>query len=248
MMGFVPIFKRELHSLVVTPIAWVVSTAFLIIMGLFFFFLLVSFGAAEDVVRSSGPIETFFGGSVFFYFPLVLICPVLTMRLFAEERRTGTIEALMTTPCTPAAIVLGKFGATFTVFIAMWAPTLLYMVILSRFGEIDWRIVGTGYLGVFLVGGAYLSVGTLASSLTTNQLSAAVGSAVFILMVFLVGFLSTIAEEGPLRSAAEHVSVSSLMNDLSRGLLDTRRLVFWGSFIVLPLFATVRTVEAWRWG
>jgi ABC-2 type transport system permease protein len=91
-------------------------------------------------------------------------------------------------------------------------------------------------------------VGTLASSLTTNQLSAAVGSAVFILMVFLVGFLSTIAEEGALRSAAEHVSVSSLMNDLSRGLLDTRRLMFWGSFIVLPLFATVRTVEAWRWG
>ena len=248
MSGFWPIFKRELWSLVVTPIAWVVSTAFLIIMGLFFFFLLVSFGAAEDVVRASGPIETFFGGSVFFYFPMVLICPVLTMRLFAEERRTGTIEALMTTPCTPAAIVLGKFFATLTAFIAMWSPTLLYMVILGRFGEIEWNIVWTGYLGVVLVGGAYLSVGTLASSLTQNQLSAAVGSAVFILMIFLVGFLATIVEDGPMRAAAEHVSVSALMNDLSRGLVDTRRLVFWLSFMIVPLFATVRTVEAWRWG
>jgi ABC-2 type transport system permease protein len=237
MRGFIAIFKRELLSLFVTPIAWVVSTAFLIIMGLFFFFLLVSFGAAEDVVRASGPIETFFGGSVFFYFPLVLICPVLTMRLFAEERRSGTIEALMTTPCTPTAIVLAK-----------WLPTLLYMFILSGFGEIDWRLVGTGYLGVLLVGGAYLSVGTLASALTQSQLTAAVGAAIFILMVFLVGFLSTVAEDGPMRAAAEHISVSSLMNDVSRGLVDSRRLVFWLSFILVPLFATVRTVEAWRWG
>jgi ABC-2 type transport system permease protein len=246
--GFIPIFKRELLSMFVTPIAWVVSTAFLIIMGLFFFFLLVSFGAAEDVVRASTPIETFFGGSVFFYFPLVLICPVLTMRLFAEERRSGTIEALMTTPCTPTAIVLAKYLAVLVVFVAMWLPTLLYMLILSSFGDIDWRLVATGYLGVLLVGGAYLSVGTLASALTQSQLTAAVGAAIFILMVFLVGFLSAVAEDGPMRAASEHVSVSSLMNDVSRGLVDTRRLVFWLSFIVVPLFATVRTVEAWRWG
>ncbi|MFO0553372.1 MAG: ABC transporter permease subunit [Polyangiaceae bacterium] len=246
--GTLPILKRELISLYTTPIAWVTTAAFLLVQGFYFFLLLLTFAAQQDVVEGVGPAEAFFGQSAFFYFPLVLICPILTMRLFAEERRSGTIEALLTAPVGTAGVVLGKYLATLVTYVAMWAPTALYMVILTRFGQIDWRTVGTGYLGVFLVGAAYLSVGTLASSLTTSQLAAAVGSAVFILTVFLLGFGGPFVESETLRSICTHISVSSLMEDFSRGLVDSRRLVFWGSFTLVPLYVTARNVESWRWG
>lgn len=248
MRGLLPVLKRELLALFVTPIAWVVTAAFLLLQGLYFFFLLLSYTSQEDVIVGMGPAEAFFGQSAFFYFPLVLICPVLTMRLFAEERKTGTIESLLTAPVSPTAVVLGKYFATLSVYVVMWAPTVLYIVILSGYGEIDWRVVGTGYLGTFLVGMAYLSIGTLASALTTSQLAAAVGATVFILMIFLMGFAGGVVDEGPMRTALEHVSVSSLMNDFSRGLVDSRRLVFWTSFAAVPIYTTIRTVESWRWG
>ena len=123
MRGFWPILKRELVSLFVTPIAWLIMATFLFIEGLFFYFLVYGYSAATDVVVGMGPAEAFFGQSEFYYFPLVLICPVLTMRLFAEERRSGTIEALLTAPVTPTAVVLGKYFATLVVFFNESAPT-----------------------------------------------------------------------------------------------------------------------------
>lgn len=248
MRGFWPIYKRELLSLFVTPVAWVVSAAFLLIEGVFFYFILGSFASQQDAVVGMGPAEAFFGGSAFFYFPLVLVCPVLSMRLFAEERRSGTIEALLTAPVTSAGVVLGKYLATVTIYVLMWAPTLGYMALLGQYGELDWRVIGTGYLATLLVGAAYLSVGMLASSLTQSQIAAAVGASVFILAVFILGFAGSLSSQGALPDLANHVSVASLMNDMSRGLVDSRRLVFWGSFIALPVFATVRNVESWRWG
>ena len=100
--------------------------------------------------------------------PLMVYVPLLTMRLLAEEQRQGTIEPLLTAPVSEVSVVLGKYLATLAVYVAMWAPTALYMLLISGYGELDWRVVGTGYLATFLVGAAYLSVGTLASSLTTS--------------------------------------------------------------------------------
>lgn len=248
MRGFWPIYKRELLSLFVTPIAWVVSAAFLLIEGLFFFFILGSYASQQDAVVGMGPAEAFFGGSAFFYFPLVLICPVLTMRLFAEERRSGTIEALLTAPVSAGGVVVGKYLATLSVYVAMWLPTLGYMALIGTYGELDWRVIATGYLGALLMGASYLAIGMLASSLTQSQLAAAVGASVFILFMFILGFTGNLTNDGPLPAIADHVSVASLMNDMSRGLVDSRRLVFWGSFTLLPIFATVRNVESWRWG
>jgi len=246
--GLVPIYKRELLALFVTPVAWVVMASFLLLHGFFFFLLVASFAAQQDVITGSGPIEAFFGQTALFYLPLVFVCPVLTMRLFAEERRAGTIEALLTAPVDPTGVVLGKYLAALTTYVALWVPTSLYMVLLSRFGSIDVRIVLTGYLGAFLVGAAYLAIGTLASALTTSQITAAVSASGFILMLFGIGFGEFFLDPGPVRSMSGHVSVWALMNDMSRGLVDTRRLVFWGTLTQTPLFVTVRTVESWRWG
>jgi len=246
--GFWPTFKRELLSLVVTPIAWVVAGAFLLIEGLYFFVVLLSYAAEQSVVVGMGPAQMFFGGSVFYYFPLVMACPILTMRLLAEERRSGTIESLLTAPVDALGIVLGKYFATLVVFVAMWLPTLLYMMILAAYGEVDWRLVATGYLGTFLVGSAWLSIGTLSSAMTPTSTVAAVVAVVFILVLFLLGFAADKVDDGALRAAMQHISVASLLDDLSRGLVDTRKLVFWISAAVVPLIASVKTVEAWRWG
>jgi ABC-2 type transport system permease protein len=245
--GFWPIFKRELLSQVVTPVAWVVAVAFLVLQGFFFFILVANFASQQDVILGAGPVEQFFGQSALFYFPLAIICPILTMRLFAEERRSGTIEGLLTAPVDAAGVVLGKYLATLVTYVALWAPTGAYIYVLSRFGEVDLRLVATGYLGALLVGAAYLAIGTLASAMTTSQVAAAVGASTVILLIFSFGFADGFLEPGAAQDAARHVSVVATMNDLSRGLIDSRRIVFWASLTLVPLFVTVRTVESWRW-
>ena len=149
--GALPIFKRELYSFFVTPLAWVVSTAFLFFQGFQFYLLVVHFAAQTAAGTGSGPVEAFFGQTVLLYLPLLVICPVLTMRLFAEERRSGTIEPLLTAPVSSAGVVLGKFGAALMGYIAMWLPTFSYMVILASHGTIDWNVVASGYFAVLLV-------------------------------------------------------------------------------------------------
>lgn len=248
MRGFWPIFKRELFSLFVTPIAWVLITAFLVMQGLHFFLIVSHFANQADLAADAGPVQSFFGQTMLLYLPLLFVCPVLTMRLFAEERRSGTIEALLTAPVGTAGVVLAKYAAALTTYLAMWAPTLLYIVLLSQSGEVDWRVVGSSYLAVALVGAGYLAIGTMTSAMTTSQLLAAILSAMAIVVLFMLGIGEFIFAEGPLHELCAYVSVWSHMNDFSRGIVDLRRLVFHGTVIMLPLFVTTRAVDAWRWG
>ncbi len=247
MRGFWPIFKRELFSFFVTPIAWIAISAFLVIQGLHFFFVLANYATFTQLSADHGPVQQFFGQTVFLYLPLFFVCPVLTMRLFSEERRSGTIEPLLTTPVATAAVVLGKYAAVLVGYLAMWLPTLLYMFTVHSSGYIDWNVVGTGYLAVCGVGAGYLAVGTMTSALTKSQLSAAILSAMAIMGLFIVGIGGEyILEEGMGRDLSSYVSVWSQMNDFSRGIVDSRRLVYNATTVALPLFITVHAVEAWR--
>jgi ABC-2 type transport system permease protein len=246
MRGFFAIYKRELMSLFVTPLAWVVMTAFLLVQGLHFYLVLSHFATQVDLSADAGPVQAFFGQTVILYLPLLLLCPVLTMRLFAEERRSGTIEALLTTPVGSAGVVLGKYAAVFTSYAAMWAPTLVYMWLTSRIGHVDWNVVGTGYLAVLAVGAGYLAIGTMTSALTKSQLSAAILSAMALIALFILGIGEFIFPEGAARELCGYLSVWAQMNDLSRGIIDSRRLVLDATTVVLPLFITVRAVDAWR--
>lgn len=248
MRGLLPVYKRELFSLFVTPTAWALILVFLVIQGFHFYGLLVHFASTIEVTVDRGPVQAFFGESIIFYLPLVLLCPGLTMRLFAEERRSGTIESLLTAPVTTSAIVLGKFLASLTTYAAMWAPTLLYVVVLRDSGAIDWQVVGTSYLGVMLIGAGYLAIGTWMSAMTESQLVAIVLSALLILGLFVLGIGEFVFEPGILRDVCAHVSVWGQMSELSKGIVDLRRLVFDFSLIAVPLYITVRTVDSWRWG
>jgi ABC-2 type transport system permease protein len=246
--AFWTIFKRELFSLFVTPTAWILMVVFLLIQGFHFYGMVLHFAQNAELTVDQGPVQAFFGDSVLFYLPLILLCPGMTMRLFAEERRSGTIESLLTAPITATSIVLGKFGAAFVTYLAMWLPTVLYIVILRRAGDVDWHVVGTSYLGVALIGAGYLAIGTLMSAMTESQLVAIVLSALVILGLFMIGIGEFIFDAGPLHDFCAYVSVWGQMSELSKGIVDSRRLVLDATLVVLPLFTTVRAVEAWRWG
>lgn len=246
MRGFWPIFKRELFAYFITPLAWVVMTAFLLIQGLHFYLVFSHFAGQTQLTADAGPVQAFFGQTVLLYLPLLFVCPVLTMRLFAEERRSGTIEPLMTAPVSVSAVVLGKYAAVLVTYVVMWLPTLLYMWLAADAGHVDWNVVGTGYWAVLLVGAGYLAIGTMTSAITKSQLTAAIVSSMVLIGLFMLGIGAFIFEDGLARDICSYVSVWAQMNDFSRGMVDSRRLIFDGTTIVLPLFITIRAVDSWR--
>lgn len=248
MTGFVAVYRREMLSLWVTPLAWILLFIFLLLQGASFYQILLHFAAFSNVSIDSGPVQAYFGQSLFLVLSLLLVCPALTMRLFAEERRSGTIEGLLTAPVSAAQVVLGKYAATFSTFALMWLPTVLYIVILRTTGDVDWHVVASSYVGVMGVGAGYLAVGTLMSAMTRSQLVAMMLTALVIFGLLIFGIGERIFEPGPIRDACAHVSVLSQVDELSKGIVDLRRLVFDASLVALPLFVAVRVVDSWMWG
>jgi ABC-2 type transport system permease protein len=249
MRSFWPIYKRELFSFFVTPLAWVLITVFLLVQGMHFFLLVDHFASSGQQISDQTPLQAFFGNTVLLYLVLFLLVPPMTMRLFAEERRSGTIESLMTAPVSSVGVVLAKYAAVLTTYITMWAPTALYLVILRQTGELDWKVAAAAYLGVLLAGAGYLSLGILMSAITKSQFLALILTAMVILTLFILGVGEFVTREGTvMHDICSHVSIWAHMNDFASGVVDSRRLVFYGSLIVLPLFVTVRAVDAWRWG
>ena len=250
MRGFWPVYRRELFAFFVTPLAWVLIVVFLVVQGMHFFLLVDHFQrAAEAGMGDETPLSAFFGNTVLLYLVLFVLVPPMTMRLFAEERRSGTIETLMTAPVSSPAVVLAKYAAALTTYVAMWAPTVLYLVILGRTGALDWHAASSAYLGVLLVGAAYLALGLCASALTRSQFLAMVCTALVLLVLFILGVGEFVTREGTtMHAVCSHVSVWAAMNDFASGVVDSRRLVFYGTLTVLPLYVATRAVEAWRWG
>ncbi len=247
MRGFTAIFKRELFKLFVTPLFWVLLAAFLVVQGVHFFLLVTQFAGQADI-NEGGPVQAFFGKTILLYLPLLFICPLLTMRLFAEERSTGTIEALLTAPVSSAGVTMAKYLASFVTYCLMWAPTVLYIALISRTGDVDWRVVGASYLGLACVGAGYCAIGTMTSALAQSQLTAAVLSTMAVVFLFMLGIGEFVIETGPAHDICAYVSVWSQMADFSQGIIDLRRLTLDATLVGVPLFITVRAVDAWRWG
>ena len=248
MRSFWPIYKRELFAFFVTPLAWVLITVFLLLQGMNFYWIIDTFAMRVEASDQT-PLQAFFGNTVLLYLVLFLLVPPMTMRLFSEERRTGTIEPLMTAPVSAVSVVLAKYAAVVTTYLAMWLPTLLYLVILERAGDVDLKAAASAYLGVSLVGAGYLAIGLMMSAATDSQFLALVATALVILALFLLGIGEFIARDGSmLQAVCSHVSVWAQMNDFASGIVDTRRLVFDATLVVFPLFVTTRVVDAWRWG
>jgi ABC-2 type transport system permease protein len=249
MRKFFALLGREVTSYFYSPIAYIVSIFFLLVSGVDFYFL-VSFMNQRQVQYS---VQEAFFNSVFFWFAFVLIFPLITMRLFAEEFRLGTIEPLMTAPVRDWQVVLSKFFGALIFYVALWIPTILYFAI---FQKITGQPAGTSsgaywgsYLMLLLLGMFYLSVGCFASVLTKNQIIAAIVSFCAITLFFFLGLVQEILLEisSSTRELLGYFSAVEHMGTFSRGIIDTRPIVLYLSLTVMMLGLTHRAFQSRKW-
>ena len=244
--GVVSVAWREVLSLFVTPLAYVVGTLFLLLQGWNFSLLL---RVLNDPLAAAGPVMQFyFGGSFFiFWLPVLFLCSTISMRLVAEEKKQGTLEALLTAPLSPAQVVLGKFIGAFGFYVALWLPTVVFYVLL-RGAQVqpDPGPILSGYLGTALVGASFLALGLLTSTLTRSQLSAAIGSFVACTIVLLAGLLADQVESEGLAAALQATSLLSMIQELAQGIVDGRWLWLHGAVVVVSLSAAVVVVDPRR--
>ncbi len=229
--------RREVGSYFVSPIAYVAMALFLVIAG--FFFALSDFRpGAPAAMRSIFDVMMII---------LVFVLPIITMRAISEEQKTGTIETLLTAPVTDVEVVAAKFLGSWVFYLAVLAPTLLYVVLLEAFGEPDLGPIASGYLGLALLGALYVAVGLFASSLTSNQVIAAVVAFVILLVLALVGpWLATLAPP-PWRDALQMATVRSHYIDFSQGVVDGVHVIYFVALTLYALFLTVKVLESRRW-
>jgi len=240
------VMKRELGSFFVSPLAYVVLTCWLVWNGLVFW-VLTEFYARNAVSSGAAtPLSAFFGGSALFFIPLLVFIPVLTMRLVAAEKQSGTIEILMTAPVSDAAVVLGKYVASLVVWAVLWAPTIIYAWIMSRHGTVDWGATAASYVGILLLGAYFMAVGLLMSVLAPNQIIAAVLSFVALGVLFTFG-IGEFVFDGTLRDICAYLSMWSHMQSFSRGIVDTRYFVFDLSVAILAVGLSIGALKARRY-
>lgn len=241
------IAKREIFSYFVSPIAYVVTTVWLVWCGLQYYILCGLFAGAPSVSASSNPLSAFFGGSVLFFIPLLVFAPVLTMRLVAEERHTGTLEPLLTAPITTLHVVIGKYLAAVVFWMSLWLPTLLYVWITSQFGQVDLGAVVASYIGVTGIGLYYMAIGLAMSALAKNQIVAALLSFMVLSGLFAGGLLTYLETFAANRELIEYISLWGHMQSFSKGIVDTRFLVFDLSAASLFVYLAWRALEGRRW-
>ncbi len=254
MKGFWSLYRKELYSLFASPIFYVVAFTFLIISGYFFwaamiYFNLMSFQAAQNPFMAKQLNLTDMVLRPFFMdlsIVLLLISPLLTMRLYAEERKAGTIELLFTYPISDRATLLAKFAAVVSAYFVILAGTLPGMLFLEYIGDPPWQPILSGYLGVFLLGSSFLSIGLFTSSLTQNQIIAAVLSFGALLMFWIIGWVQSIVPTAA-ASFVEYLSITKHFDSFTKGVLDSRDLLYYLLFILLFLFCTLRQMESYRW-
>lgn len=238
-------FLRELRAYFFSPLAYIVLTVLLLVNG-FVFWLIVSF-LSDPRAGIGAPLELFFGQTFFFWLVLLFLTPVLTMRLLSEERRSGTIEVLMTAPITETQVVLGKFMAALVLYVILWLPTLIYAGIIARYGSVDWGPVASGYLGVLGIGSVFLSAGLFASSLSRSQLVAALLTFVILIPLFTFGLVENLVNAESAKAMLGYLNLWQHMEDFGRGIVDSRRLVYYGTATILFLFLATRSLSLKKW-
>lgn len=247
------LIKREFTAYFLSPIAYVVLAVFLLVTGHLFYLTL-------NLLTESGPRGVEFPmqsmlGDEKFWLVFLFIPPLLTMRLFAEERSTGTLEMLMTAPVRDWQVVLSKFVACFLFYLVLWVPTMLYWPVLMNLDfntwkpAIDPRPIGTSYIGMVLAGAMFLSLGLFVSSLVRSQMVAALVSLILSLLFIVAGFWRP--EMDPSSTFYQIIAYISVplhfSQDFTRGILNTGHLVLYVSVTLFFLFLTIRSLESRRW-
>jgi gliding motility-associated transport system permease protein len=251
MRNILAIADKELRSYFSSPIAYIIIGFFLLPFGVFFYLYLAAF------VKQSMQ-QAQFGGAVNINQNVIryvlqnasviilFIMPMITMRTYSEEKRSGTIELLLTSPVTDVEIIVGKFLGALGLYVALLAVTLPHMGILFVYGSPEWRPLVAGYLGLLLMGGAFVSLGLLISSTTNNQIVAGIVTFVVFLLLWIVGWFADSAGPtiGPITS---WLSITEHFDDFSKGIIDTKHVLYYLTLITFGLFLTAKSVDTERW-
>jgi ABC-2 type transport system permease protein len=226
--------------------SYIVVCIFLLLSGLFFVLYLNNTNFSDTSLQGFiDPLSVFgmqTGGNIL----LLIFAIVLTMRTLAEEKKLGTWELLLTSPVRDSDVVLGKFLGSFGIMFVMLALTLFYPLLLVIYGDPDMGPIFTSYLGLVLLGGTALSIGIFASSLTANQIVAAVVSGAILFGLWVIGIVATNTPQA-LQQILSYLSISSHSAAFEAGIIDTRDIVYYVSITALFLYASIRSLEASRW-
>jgi len=255
--NYLAIVEREVKSYFVSPIAYVVIALFLVISGIFFFLILSRFATISQIppqyafqygipaklnVNMMAIRPLLHNMSLFALFWL----PLVTMKLYAEEKKSGTFELLLTSPITNLQTLLAKFTAAVILFVTMLALTCIYLAFVFLYGNPELKPILAGYLGLFLIGAAYIAFGLFFSSLTENQIIAAVSAMAFILLFWAIGWVSDYVSP-TVAKICSSISLIEHFDDFAKGVIDSKHLVFYLSFTVMGIFLTYVSVESARW-
>jgi ABC-2 type transport system permease protein len=250
MQTLLTLTRRELAAYFFSFTGYIILAAAVFLMGFSFDILVVGLRS----VPTPKPITEVFYDTYCFWIILLLAAPVITMRLFAHEKSTGTFETLMTAPVGDAQVVVSKFAAAMFFYMVMWLPLLACLLILQRFSEnagvLDAGAVGATFIGILLLGGLFISLGCFTSSITRSQTVAAMVSLVGGFSLFLLSYLARLVPVSAGSWKSELVSkfaFSDQMNDFARGIVDTRAVVVYLCLTFFFLFLTLRAVESRRW-
>ena len=252
------VYRKELKHFFYSPIAYIVIAAFAILTGIFFYLYLSSFVQAEfmDMIRSQQyrmPPQKFNVNLQLirpYFWNLALISlfvlPLVTMRLYSEEKKSGTVELLYTVPLSTSNIVLGKFFAGLTFYFIMLIPTILYQGLLFIYGKPEFWPVVSGYIGLLLLGASFIGGGLFISSLTENQIIAAIGGFGLSLLLWVVGWAANFSGPG-LSKVLNYLSVINHFEDFAQGVVDTQHVFFYLILTTFGIFLTHRSVDSIRW-
>lgn len=239
MKNIAAIFEREFKSYFVSPAAYVVFVVFLLFTGFMFsgYLILASRFQSEANMQN-----TFMNMSI----TLLLMAPGITMRLLAEEKRTGTIELLMTSPVTDLEVVLGKFFASYAMLLVLFILTFIYPIFLKVYGNPDFGPILSGYLGIMLLGAFCLSFGIMISSMTKHQIVAFMITLVGLLLFWVIGMVAT-QIQGAFGKILSYLSVIDHLEDFARGVIAIKHVIYYLSLTVVWIFITIKSVESAKW-
>ena len=252
MGNILAIANKELRSYFASPIAYIVIGVFALLYGFFYFIMLQYFmrvslqamaGGGQSVNINEQLIRPVFQYSMVVF---LIVLPMITMRTYSEEKRSGTMELLLTSPITDFQIIMGKFLGAMGLYASMLGVTLLHMALLYWVSNPEWMPIATSYLGMLLMGGCFMSVGLLISSFTKNQIVAVVATFAVFMMLWMINWIASFM--GPTAQAVlNYMSITGHLEDFMGGVIDTKHLVYYLSFIAFGLFLTARSVDTERW-
>jgi ABC-2 type transport system permease protein len=254
MSNILALAMKELRSYFVSPIAYIVIGLFALLYGYFYVAILAFFvrQSMQLAIYDMGPSTMNVNQQLIrplvqnITVMLLFLMPMITMRTYSEEKRSGTIELLLTSPLTDLQIILGKFFGALGLWVVMLLVTLPHLAILFYFGTPEWKPIATAYLGLLLLGACFISLGLFISSLTSNQIVAGISTFAVFLFLWVITWIGTVT--GPTGQAiTTYLSINDHLDDFGKGVIDTTHLIYYLSFITFSLFLTAKSVDSERW-